>query len=203
MFQIFAIRRLTAFVTRVAKANGSTSNLVPKILLGVLAALSPAAAQILPICTYNAWDAMTVGNPFTVQKNYWDIRISDGTNYITSECTGNYTVDIILPNVDPFPGVSAINIWAGPAQLSHLTQDTCLSASVSVQIFRRSSLGGSWKPEPGQNVTGTWIGDQHGFCSLMTPLRVFLENDVYRVMVLPKLSGVPVQAMVWWEWSNE
>jgi len=175
----------------------------------VLATLSPVAAQISAICTYNAWDSITVGNPFTVQKNYWDIRISDGTNYITSECTGYYTVDIILPKGYSFPGVgSAINIWAGPAQLSHLTQDTCQSASESVQLYKRSSLGGSWQLESAQNVMGTWsagLGDLPGFCSLMSPLRVFAPAvepyDVYRVMVLPKLSGAPVEAMVWWEWT--
>ena len=128
MFQIFAIRRLTAFVTRVAKANGSTSNLVPNILLGILASL-------------------------------------------------------------------LLIIAAAVAQSSNI-----------------GSSYGSWRFYSSQSVAaGRWIPAQpdspDGFCALTSPMRVVASgasfgSDEYRVMVLPELFGAPVEAEVWWEWSD-
>ena len=210
MFQIFAIRALTAFVTIVAKANYSTSNLTPKVLLGVLLTLAPAGAQILPICATAPSDTMTAGpGPYGF---YYDDRISSGTNYTTAECTGYYTVDIIVPGTYRLPdGWNLLYISGGFANSqSELTQNSCQFASESLQIYKRSSLGGSWKLVSSRNVTGTWFpggqDDPHAFCALGYPLQVTASGsnvgyDVYRVLVLPKLLGVPVQAEVWWNWS--
>ena len=210
MFQIFGIRTLTALVTRVARVNCTTTNLVPKVLLGMIAALSPAVAQTL--CTYASNDTMTAGpNP---QGYYFDDRISNGTTYTTNECSGFYTVDVIVPGTynAPYAG-NAITISAGFAQWQS-TEATCKHASESVLIYKRTSIVGSsygpWKLVSSQNVpAGTWVPfvpDGRPFCVLSSPLRVVASgydfgSDEYRVLVLPELFGAPAQAGVWWEWS--
>ena len=108
MFQIFGIRTLTALVTKMARVN-CTTNIVPKLLLGVIAVMSPAVAQTF--CTNDPNDTMTAGP--TAQGYYFDHRYSNGTSYNTGECSGYYTVDITVPGGYNAPNVgNAISIDA-------------------------------------------------------------------------------------------
>ena len=69
----------------------------------------------------------------------------------------------------------------------------------------------NWELFNSQNVEhGTWIPfvdiGYPPYCALSGPIRVIappvpIMTDQYRVMVVPKLYGVPLQGRVSWQWS--
>jgi hypothetical protein len=187
-----------------------------KVFLGLTMTLASASAQFfcVPETLPETPDAnMTVGK--TAQGFYFDHRTSNGTAY-NLDCDPYYVVDIVLPGSYTAGGPLVFNAVAfsggfDPAYVQ-LTQATCPSASLSVQIYKRSVVSGTvgaWKRVNDQEVSaGLWIidPDSQPHCKVGSPYRVVSSGlifayDEYWVKVLPKLNGIAQPARVDWEWT--
>jgi hypothetical protein len=193
------------------------------IVFSMVATLTTAAAQNIvnassgtinyqPPCITTADADMTAGK--TSLGTYFDHRTSNGTTY-SQGCNPAFTVDITVPGSFNTPGIgNAITIGGGFDQLSQLTESNCKDASESVLIYKRTGAAfgpwSIWKLVTSQNRQGVWVPfvdmGVAPYCALSVPLRVVAPSatyltDQYRVMVRPKLFGIPAQARVDWQWS--